>query len=829
MKILSITVKNVRGLVDFTFEPKGKSVVVSGPNGSGKSALVDSLDFLFTGRIQRLEGEGTGDVSLRDQGPHIDHKPAEAVVSAEVLEDGHKFRIERIISTPKILKCEPQPDVSMTVALEIAKRGYHVLSRREILRYIAAEPSERAKSIQALMNVSEIEDLRKLLNGVQNEIERAEIESLRNLGIFQADIVGLLGLKSFDDAGVLSAVNALRATLKGAPIESSALDVPKRDLIAPASSSSQAANPVIVADDIKKVTFDDKMKASLKIAEAGLNALVLETEKDPALRKDLDSKELIDLGLSLIGSGEKCPLCEKPWEAGKLRKFLEDKQKKAEKAAELQKKASGFSDQIIRLLGSFEAVLPRLSAASEKLGLVDSKKYMDDTAASWATWRKRLANPLSEYPSKDSESVQAAFFSSGDLSRHLSTISNASVVGAASVSPEQVAWDTLTKFEAQWPSLVRHGKESRALASKKDLAGELARQFQKSRDAVMAGLYSTIERSFVKYYCALHDHEKETFTASLRPDGAALKLEVDFHGKGKFPPIAFHSEGHQDSMGLCLYLALMEKLTQGKIGFTILDDVVMSVDSGHRQPVCELLVTEFSDRQFFITTHDKIWARQLRNANVVPVENFLTFRAWTVADGPKWREEDRWREISDFLAAEDVPKAAAALRRELEEFFDDVCDSLVALVPYNGDGRYELSDLMDSALIKLDRLLGNAKKAANSWNHPERIKEYEEIEARFIAAKKASKIEQWILNLTVHYNRLYQATPADFAPIFAGFSQLREAYMCPKCRSLIYVSPRKPQEAVRCRCSLINWNLIEKTREDAKRDGDVATVVPLKT
>ena len=57
-----------------------------------------------------------------------------------------------------------------------------------------------------------------------------------------------------------------------------------------------------------------------------------------------------------------------------------------------------------------------------------------------------------------------------------------------------------------------------------------------------------------------------------------LNLEVGFYGRGTFPPHAFHSEGHQDSMGLCLYLALAERLTEGLIDLIILDDVVMSVD-----------------------------------------------------------------------------------------------------------------------------------------------------------------------------------------------------------------------------------------------------------
>ena len=72
MKILKLEIKNIRGIPDFQIEPKGKSLVIYGPNGSGKSAVIDALDFLLTGKIARLIGEGTEDVSLREYGPHID-------------------------------------------------------------------------------------------------------------------------------------------------------------------------------------------------------------------------------------------------------------------------------------------------------------------------------------------------------------------------------------------------------------------------------------------------------------------------------------------------------------------------------------------------------------------------------------------------------------------------------------------------------------------------------------------------------------------------------------------------------------------------------------
>jgi recombinational DNA repair ATPase RecF len=81
---------------------------------------------------------------------------------------------------------------------------------------------------------------------------------------------------------------------------------------------------------------------------------------------------------------------------------------------------------------------------------------------------------------------------------------------------------------------------------------------------------------------------------------------VNFYERGPLPPGPFHSEGHQDGMGVCLYLALMKRLFGDKLTFWLLDDVIMSFDAGHRSQFCELLKTHFPDTQFVITTHDRL-------------------------------------------------------------------------------------------------------------------------------------------------------------------------------------------------------------------------------
>ena len=105
MRLISLDVDNIRGIKNISITPNGENMVVYGPNGTGKSAIVDAIDFLLTGKITRLTGEGAGVLSLKEHGCHIDSREhlENTVVKAKVRIGTDEITLERSINKPSTL------------------------------------------------------------------------------------------------------------------------------------------------------------------------------------------------------------------------------------------------------------------------------------------------------------------------------------------------------------------------------------------------------------------------------------------------------------------------------------------------------------------------------------------------------------------------------------------------------------------------------------------------------------------------------------------------------------------------------------------------------
>jgi hypothetical protein len=328
-------------------------------------------------------------------------------------------------------------------------------------------------------------------------------------------------------------------------------------------------------------------------------------------------------------------------------------------------------------------------------------------------------------------------------------------------------------------------------------------------------LYADVQADFSTFYKTINEDDEVKFTAKLTPSAGKLDFDVNFYERGLFPPGAYHSEGHQDSMGVCLYLALMKRLFGNQFTFALLDDVVMSVDAGHRYQFCKLLKTHFPDTQFVITTHDRLWAEQMKSAGLVTAKTSIAFHSWTIDTGPLVESNvEIWEEIAAALAKGKVEAAAAALRHHLEYVSRHLADQLGATPTFRADGNYELGDLLPSVLSRMKSLCGKAADAAQSWGNTVAKDTATALKATLSTSNAATNVEQWAVNKAVHYNEWANFGKKDFEPVVGAFKELLACFRCESeaCQSWLYVSPRGTPESLRCACNAVNMNLKQKPK-----------------
>jgi hypothetical protein len=369
--------------------------------------------------------------------------------------------------------------------------------------------------------------------------------------------------------------------------------------------------------------------------------------------------------LKLLDESGNCPLCDTYWPPDKLREYLEKKKDKAQIAKQYQEQVYDLSTKLISRISIIDACNKRVIAAAQLMSLTDESASLSQWQINLSKFSEILSTTSEDYSQLpfDAEKIRE-LLAPDSLLDSLNFIYKKVKEKYPEATPEQTSWDMLTSLVENLKVLekVQVDFDNASIASER--ASVLIREFQLARDKILKKLYDDVRDKFVELYIQLHRTDEGGFHANLEPDGAALNLEVDFYGRGTHPPHALHSEGHQDSMGLCLYLALSEKLTGGFIDLTILDDVVMSVDSDHRRELCHLLAVAFPERQYLITTHDKTWASQLRTENVVVSKGSIEFYNWKVETGPQVNyEADYWEKIKTDLENNDVPSASARLRR----------------------------------------------------------------------------------------------------------------------------------------------------------------------
>ncbi|WP_100464794.1 AAA family ATPase [Mycobacteroides abscessus] len=813
IKIIGIRIEEFRGIRQITLPFNGKSFVIHGPNGSGKSGVVDAIDFVLTGNIARLSGDGTKGVTVAKHGPHVHRRddPASAKVTLEFEDSksGLRGSVTRSVNKPDQPILDPDTAETRLAIEQTALHPELTLSRREIIKYIVAKPAERAQQVQSLLKLDRLGEYRKLLKAMLGKLS-SELKSVKDERITaEKSFMAHLDISSLLVTEIGREINRRRQTLGLEEI----LDISIDTDFLQGFSADGASLPYDLKTVQKEVSTLNSQLASFAEIDAKralLHEVLLELDADPNLLDTLRHRSLVQQGLASLQASN-CPLCDVAWQSvEELRRHLEDKLERSQAAQEIKAR-------IISVAGEYRAEVNDLADLIQRIIPVAQVEGGDELHHMLTTWMQSVRahiQRLREFDdiAKLADALAVRIYQPPEDFEVKFTAFVEKIMNKPDLSEADAAHSFLTVAKDRW-GRVRVSRASETNADGAHSTGKkIYDHYCECSDAALTSLYEAVETDFSSYYRKINIDDESGFKAALVPQTSSLDLSVDFYGIGMFPPTAYHSEGHQDGMGVCLYLALVKRLLGDDFSFAVLDDVVMSVDVNHRRQFCSLLRDEFPDVQLIITTHDEVWARQMQSAGLITSKGQAHFHGWNVNDGPLFDQGDVWKRIELDLEHNDVPAAGHKLRRRLEAACADIADLIGGQVAYRGDNNYALSELLNAVKARHTRLLKKATEAAESWKDAAATAKVAELKDRRAAVVPEQAAESWLINPVVHNNDWANVSVADFRPTLQSVQAFLDLFTCdnPDCIGWIYSVGYPEEELLRCGCGNYFINLKKK-------------------
>ena len=821
IRLKNIQIDEFRGIRNLDLAPAAKNFGICGPNGTGKSGVVDAIEFCITGDVTRLSGQGSAGLSVKAHGPHVDQRSypekASVTITAEIPSLGKDVTIRRAVKNPSKVTITPSDPKIKRVVDDLQTHPEFALSRREIIKYIITPPGRRSEDVQTLLRLDHIEKLRKSFTTFSNKRKTEANESRHVRAVAETDLKNALGLVRLEQSLVLGAVNVKRQFLC-LPVLTELNNVTsfKAGIASPQPGAQATVAKATALADVSALEFAVTAGEPTQLAQHRESAkIALEKLKGDGKALALARHHgFFTTGLDLVTENA-CPLCDTEWDGEELR-------------AHLRKKLLGVQE-IEETLGALRASLNAIrQALAGRLQAVERLKEHAgrlkppvDTAA-LDTYMAALKNAdtalkifVSDHtdPEPALQAVAATWWLPGADQQVAIAACKAAINALPDTSAEDQAREYLIVAQDRYEKLLMATKGAKEVDARRNVAEKILKHYNDTCTKVLEGIFEKVATDFTNYYRVINRDDEDKFVGSLKAAPAKLNFDVDFYGRGLFPPGAYHSEGHQDGMGLCLYLALMKHTLGDKFTFAVLDDVLMSVDAGHRRDVCRLLKTEFPNTQFILTTHDRIWLQYMKTEQLIARSQ--SFGGWTVDAGPRvWDDDDIWVEIQNELDKNDVAKAAALLRRYLEYTATILADKLRARVEFSGDARYDLSDLLPHVLKEWKKRLENGEKSAQSWKRAEEKVKIANLRAKAKVLVAKTNTEEWAINPSVHFNKWENFQAYEFKDVVDAFKGLLEHLRCANadCRSYLYVSPHKgPAAVLRCDCGETSINLKVKS------------------
>lgn len=792
-------VRGVRG--ELTLDLGGGSLVLRGDNGTGKSSIVAAL-------LWALRGE---------EEPSTKAKPgSEEAYRANVLGGAASAHVILDLKGGGSITVKPDgvivTDDKGKQLRAGCERSTPFLLRRQLLRFLEDKPVNRFKYLESFLDLEEADDVRAAFTGrADTYAAAAEKHQLTGANHLRA-VIALMPREHTPSATSWASVST------GLAAWAAAIGTPSHGATWEAMLAlAERLRPLLAGDTLAQSRIH--LAAAKAAWEAASEAappsdpapLIAERDALLATATDASLATLLEEAQKHLGAhpdDSSCPVCEQPVAASRL------------------------ADRIARRMKSL-GELTKVRAALATSGLAWRAYWARIHKALAATAAAKIETPLAVLPA-GAEKLRAELEPShfaGEIGR-----AGAADFFAWSASVREQAVEAINSALAGLPSeedtasvrklcqAIEQADKVRlavtvAEASAEDAAARaqaftlLSEAIRAARQDIAKELLGEISTLVTEFYGVVHPPDADDEITGppeiqvQRRSGGTAHVRGKFHEKAVDDPRWVYSDGHLDTVGICVYLALRRfRATRDAASdpkLMILDDIVLSIDLGHGRRLLDLLRTRFDDHQVLIFTHNGLFTDWC--AEKLPAYKRKAIARWTVETGPQLGDyPSMLQRIEQQMQTETSPKLLAqAVMNLMDEWLAQARFEYELSVRARRGEQYTLTDIWNPFTSRMKDLEKKLKAPIGELSAiltelgalvpmRNRLAAHENEFAREFPLAVVRTVAQRSVDLV---RLLYCPRCPSFALAVPSVEAPDLVRCKPSCEQIRYDRPRKPQPA----------------------------------
>ena len=684
-KIDKITLTAFRGIsYESTLDFKDITILC-GENGTGKSSFVNAFEYAFSKKIDHLSRK-----TIDKEKSTVHHGCDKKDMSIKVdFSNGKSLR----------LKKTKDDELKEILDNEYIKNASFILNRKNLLKFIDGTQSKRYEALMELCGFKKLikqqSVLSKTFSNIENELTNKNDE-YNDKKLHLSNVLVADDSLSYDES-----LNELNTLLK----KNNLHQVDKSTNISQYLMDFQVERTNVLKEVIKdfNIYYDN---LNLEELDEELNLLLKNYERViyDNFKSTNDLIPILEKSSKFIGENDldKCPICESDIDSNtlvpKMNNKINDLKEKNYNFTQWKNNLNEYIVKLKKLINILDNLDAMVVSTNE---FISESVNLDDLIDDFDKIKETIILYLRNF-SFNKEKLQLEELSSNlfDLMNTGEMIDYDKYIFKNLNQKADILKDNLfdyyeltsdnTELLVIYDALLDLDKLNELnsqigdLKKKKHIAKITFETFKESKEKFINQIINDIKEDIKLFYEYIHGDDEITAPDIQLTDTNFVDVYLKSFGEN-VDPRSYASEGHLDSLGLCIFLAFNKEFNP--IPFIVLDDVIATVDMGHKEKIARLLIEELVDNQVFITTHSKLWEEQLRRLTQLSPKQVKSYEiiSWNVTEGPIFAEPLGAEEkIEKYLSPKnyDLNAAGNTARRYLEYMLKQICRINRLKLPY---------------------------------------------------------------------------------------------------------------------------------------------------